>query len=133
MEYSPGEKVWKLAVREDHIESMAGLLNVINQCSKACEMEDSWKVRYSSQREQLRPRQSYDVSFILSVCCLASSLLRAPSLSHSASLWAHTVPHGGCDEAQLSLSHTAQRLLWDYTIQRCILPQCHLNLAPKAP
>lgn len=81
MEYSPGEKVWKLAGRKDHIESMAVLLNVINQCTRACEMEDSWRVRYSSQGEQLRPRQSYDVSFILSVWCLASSLLRALSLS----------------------------------------------------
>lgn len=66
---------------EKTISSMAVLLNVINQCTKACEMEDSGRVQYSSQREQLRPRQSYDVSFILSVWCLASSLLRAPSLS----------------------------------------------------
>lgn len=66
---------------EKTTSSMAVLLNVINQCTRACEMEDSWRVRYSSQREQLRPRQSYDVSFILSVWCLASSLLRAPSLS----------------------------------------------------
>lgn len=117
MEYSPREKVWKLAGRKDHIKSMAVLLNVINQCTRACEMEDSWRVRYSSQREQLRPRQSYDVSFILSVWCLASSLLRTLSLSHSVSLWAHIVSRGGCDEALLSLSHTAQRLLGDYTIQ----------------
>lgn len=117
MEYSPREKVWKLMGRKDHIECAAVLLSVINQCTRACEMEDSWKVRYSSQREQLRPRQSYDVSFILSVWCLASSLLLALSCSHSPSLWAHTVSHGGYDEAQLSLSHTAQRLLGDYTIQ----------------
>lgn len=115
MEYSPGEKVWKLTGRKDHIVSV--LLSVINQCTRACEMEDSWRVRYSSQREQLRPRQSYDVSFILSVWCLASSLLLAPSRSHSASLWAHTVSRGGYDEVQLSLSHTAQRMLGDYTIQ----------------
>lgn len=33
-----------------------------------------------SQREQLCPRQSYDVSFILSVWCLSSSLLLSLSL-----------------------------------------------------
>lgn len=75
---------------EQHqIQSIAVLLRVINQSTSACEMEDSWRVQYSSQREQLCPRQSYDVSFILSVVSLLLlppffySLCLCPSLSLS--------------------------------------------------
>lgn len=109
MEYSPGDKVWKLAGRKDHIKSMAVLLNVINQCARACEMEDSWRVRNSSHREQLRPRQSYDVSFILSVWCLASSLLRAPSLSLSfcLSLGTYGLPWRLWWSPALSITHSS--------------------------
>lgn len=107
-----GRKFWKLAGRRDHIGSIAVLLNVINQCTRACEMEDSWRVHYGVQREQLSPRQSYDVSFILSGRCLASSLLRAPSPSLILPLSGLLrSSRGGRDEARLSLSHAAQQLL----------------------
>lgn len=61
-----------------------------------------------SQREQLCPRQSYDVSFILSVWCLSSSLLRSLSLYVSVCL-----PHSGLIQSPVeammkpsSLHHT---------------------------
>lgn len=79
LEYSPGKKKsLELMGSKHHIKSIAVLLSVINQCTRACEMKDGWRVQDSSQREQLCPRQSYDVSFILSVWCLSSLLLSHP-------------------------------------------------------
>lgn len=59
-----------------------------------------------SRREQLCPRQSYDVSFILSVWCLSCSRLPSQSLSLCLypSLRTQPASRGGYDEAELSPS-----------------------------
>lgn len=109
---------------------MAVLLSVINQSTRACEMEDSWRVQYrQSERTALSKTIIWCIIHTVSVV----SLLLPPSLSRSLrlclspSLWTHPVSCGGYDEAQLSPSHAAPQLLGDYTFQWCIHTRCHSN------
>lgn len=93
-------------------------------------MEDSQRVQYrQSERTALSKTIIWCIIHTVSVV----SLLLPPSLSQSLclcpsfSLWTHLVSCGGYDEAQLSPSHTAPRLLRDYTFQWYIRTRCHSN------
>ena len=127
-------KSWKTYGQQHQIQSIAVELSVINQSTRACEMEDSWRVQYrQSERTALSKTIIWCIIHTVSMVSLLPPSL-SPSLYVSVclsplslALDSYPVSCGGCDEAQLSSSHTAPQLLGDYTFQWCILTRCHSN------
>lgn len=73
--------------QQHRVESIAVLLSVINQCNRACEMEDSWRVQYRhSERTALSKTIIWCIIHTVSMVSLlhpSSSCSISVCLSHS--------------------------------------------------